>query len=239
MRHAWLLVVLAACKPGTGEDYPINPGGDDTGDFRPMVDAPMADQALGDSSALITGRVCLLADLRAPTVCAGTGAGNITVQLGNVTTLTADDGMFSLVSPGGTNLVWRVGAVGLVTSAVPFSTSNILPVIDAAYYDDMITTNGVILNSGEGSIVLFVRDALGPLAGASVTVTPTATYLPMHDTANRNVWVTGDTGQFGVSWTPGATAGTAVVTVTPPSGSAQQASLPIIDGAITYTTVAF
>jgi hypothetical protein len=239
MRHAWILIALAACKQGTGDDYPINPGGDDIGDFHPPIDASSSDQSLGDGSAMLTGRVCLLADLRAPNACANTGAGNITVQLGTVTTLTADDGMFSLIPPSGTNLTWRAGAADLVTSVVPLSASNILPIITADSYDDLLTTNGVILNSGQGSVVLFVRDAVGALSGAAVALAPTATYLPKHDTANKSVWVDGNTGPAGVSWTAGANAGAVNVTVTPPSGTAQQFTLPIADGAITYTTVVF
>ena len=234
-----LPLAVAACKQGTGDDYPINPGGDDTGNFHPPVDGAASDQALGDGGAMITGRVCLIADLRQPTVCAATGAQDITVVLGSVSTMTADDGSFSLISPGGTNLVWRVGATDLVTSVVPFSSSNILPVITGTYFDDMLSTNGVILNSGEGSVVLFVRDSAGPLAGAAVALTPTATYLPMHDGANKSVWVTGNTGVAGVSWTPGATAGSVGISVTPPAGTAQVFSLPVVSGAITYTTVAF
>jgi len=149
--------------------------------------------------------------------------------------------MFSLISPGGTNLVWRVGAADLVTSIVPVSTSNVLPVITATYYDDMLGTNGVILNAGEGSLVVFVRDASGPLAGAAVSVTPTPTYLPMHETATKAVWVTGDTGASGASWTPGVSAlqPTASVLVTPPAGAGQSFTLPIQDGTITFATLVF
>ena len=238
MRHAWILVALAACKQGTGDDYPINPGGDDIGDFHPPVDGPASDQSLGDGGAMINGRVCLLADLRAPTMCANTGAANITVQLGTATTLTADDGMFSLVSPGGTNLAWRVSAADLATSIVPVSTSTILPIIAADDYADMQLTSGVIINSGQGSIVLFVRDALGPLAGAAVTVTPTQAFAPKRD-MTRLLWVDGDTGASGASWTAGLTAGSVSVKVTPPTGTPQVFALPVADGAITYTTVAF
>ncbi|MBL9014884.1 MAG: hypothetical protein JNL83_11945 [Myxococcales bacterium] len=241
MRHAWLWLALVACKQGTGDDYPINPGGDDTGDFHPMNDAPLADQSLTDSGGMITGRVCLLADVRVPASCAATGAGNIAVTLGAAGAMTADDGMFSLVSPGGTGLVWSIGRADLVPSVVPVTTSNILPIMTSVDYDDMLTTNGVILNAGEGALVVHVRDAAGPLAGAGVTVTPSATYPAMHDTATKTVWVAGNTGPLGVSWTPGISSlqSTASVTVTPPTGAAQQLVLPIRDGAITFASVAF
>ena len=236
-----IAIILAACKQGGGGDYPINPGGDDVGDFFPQPDGPPADQALGDANAMITGRVCLLGDVRVPASCAATGAGGITVVLGTASATTADDGMFSLVSPGGTNLVWLAGAAGLVTSVVPVSTSNILPVLTAADYDDMLATNGVILNADQSSIILYVRDATGPLAGAGVTVSPPATFPSMHDTANKSVWVAGDTGTIGVSWTPGVNTlpGVASVTVGPPAGAAQQFTLPVQDGTITFATVAF
>jgi hypothetical protein len=238
MRILWSLLLLAACK-AEGDDYPVLPGGGgDDGNFMPMVDAPRADSVLGDGT-MVTGRVCLIPDLRTPTACATTGAANITVQLGAETTMTADDGMFSLIATGGTNLVWRVSGSGLVSSTVPFSTSNILPIITADLYNDITGSNGVIVNSGEGSLVLYVRQGAAPLMSANVTVDPTATYLPMRNSNDPLTWVQGTTGSAGVSWIPGVTAGTTTVTVAPMMGVQQVVMLPIDDGAITFATVAF
>lgn len=239
MRHAWILVALAACKQGAG-DYPINTGGDDTGDFHPQVDAPMADQSLGDGSAMISGRVCVLDDVRQPTVCRGTGAANITVKLGTVMTTTSDDGSFSLISPGGTNLTWGVTAANLVPAVVPLTASNVLHAIPTTLYEDMLVTNSVVAGAGEGAVVVFVRDQNGPVEDAAVTATPaSATYDPLFDTGDELTWVAGDTGPLGVSWIPGLSAGTVRVTVTPASGSAQSFDAPIVGGAVTFTTAVF
>jgi hypothetical protein len=240
MRHAWLPIVLAACKQGSG-DYPINPGGDDVGDFHPQPDAPPMDQSLGDSAMMITGRVCLLSDVRQPGACAGTGAGNITVQLGTASALTADDGAFSLISPGGANLVWNVSAADLVPSVMPLGASNLLYAVPAVLYEDMLTTNSVVVGATEGAIVVFVRDQSGPVQGADVAVTPaSATYDPLYDTADAVTWAPGDTGPFGASWVPALGQGTATVTVTPPSAGAQVVNnVPVAGGALTFLTVTF
>ncbi|MBA3461139.1 MAG: hypothetical protein H0T46_14335, partial [Deltaproteobacteria bacterium] len=206
MRILWSLLLLAGCK--SADDYPPlgGGGGGGGGGFGTMVDAPGADTGGGDGT-MVTGRVCLIADLRTPNACAATGAANITVQLGTETTMTADDGMFSVMASGGTNLVWRVSGSGLVSSTVPRSTSNNLPIITADLYNDILGANGVILNSGEGSLVLYASQGGAPLMGAAVTVAPAATYLPMRDTGDPLTWVQGGTGGAGVSWTPGVTVG--------------------------------
>lgn len=241
MRHAWILIALAACKQGGGDDYPINPGGDDTGDFHPAADAPAADQALDDGGAMINARVCLLSDLRAPATCAATGAGGIGVRLGASQAVTADDGSFSILSTGGTGLVWQIAGTGIENSLVPLSTAVLLPAITTAYYDDMLSTNGVILNAGQGSLIVFVRDSAGPLAGANVTlVAPAASsYPPMREGATAVDWVPGNTGASGASWTPGIVAGAIGVAVTTQTAAMQTLSVPIADGAITFATAAF
>ncbi len=240
MRHAWILIVLAACKQGTGDDYPINPGGDDTGNFHPQADAPMADQSTIDGDSMINARVCLLGDLRSPT-CAATGAGGIGVTLGSSQAVTADDGSFSIISTGGTNQVWQIGGTGIVNALVPLSTSVLLPAVTTTYYDDMLSTNSVLLSPGQGSMVLFVRDAAGPIAGASVTLVPPAAsaYPAMREASTSVDWEIGNTGASGASWTPGIVASTSGVKITTQGGAMQTISLPIADGAITFATVAF
>jgi len=238
MRLVWLLVALSACKQGTGDDYPIIPGGDDS-IFTPMADAAPADgTTLGDGS-MLTGRVCLITDLRTPAACADTGAADIAVELGTATAMTADDGAFMMLAPSGTNLVWRTSKAGLVSSAMPFSTSAIVPMIASDGYAELEGANGVILNSGEGSVVLYVQLAGTPLSGATVTVAPAPTYLSMGDTGNPLVWVEGVTGSHGVSWIPGAAAGSVVATVTVGGAAAMVLTLPVDDGAITFATATF
>ena len=235
MRSAALLVLLVGCQP-SGDDYHVIPGGDDH-PVNPMVDAKPADGVVGDGSMLM-GRVCVVTDLRNPTVgCATTGAANITVTLGTETTMTADDGLFMLLPPSGAGLVWHTSGTNLVSSVIPLSTSNVLPMVSAQTYLDLQNGNSVIVNSGEGSVVLYVRQAGLPLAGATTDVSPTASFLTLGDRANATNWVQGATGALGVSWTPGIIAGTATLRVTPTVGAAAMLDVPIEDGAITFATL--
>ncbi len=241
MRIAALLVLVVGCN-SDGRDYPITTGGDDN-PIHPMVDGAPVDGVIGDGATMLTGRVCLLTDLRNPVVasCAPTGAANITVQLGSETALTADDGSFMLLPPSGTGLVWRTSGTNLVPSVVPLTTSNLIPMISDVTYLDLQNSNSVIVNSGEGSAFVYVRQAGLALAGVTTTVkAPDASsFLPLGDTANATNWVQGATGNFGVSWTAGLAAGSPTLVLTPPAGSAVELVLPIEDGAITFATLAF
>lgn len=236
MRIAALLVLLVGCQSSGGDDYHVIPGGDDH-PINPMPDAPPADGLIGDGT-MLTGRVCVVTDLRTPTVgCATTGAANITVQLGTETAMTADDGAFMLLPPSGAGLVWHTSGTDLVSSAVPLSTSNILPMVRVQTYLDLENSNSVIVNNGEGSVFLYVRQAGLPLPGATTDVNPAASFLTLGDRANATNWVQGATGPLGVSWTAGIIAGTATLTVTPPVGADAVISVPIVDGAITFATL--
>ena len=235
MRIAAILIALVGCQP-SGDDYHVITGGDDH-PINPMVDAKPADGVVGDGSMLI-GRVCVVTDVRTPTVgCATTGAANITVTLGTETTMTADDGSFMLLPPSGAGLVWRTNGTDRVRSVIPLSTSNVLPMVSVQTYLDLQNGNSVIVNSGEGSVFLYVRQAGLPLAAATTAVSPTASFLTMGDRANATNWVQGATGALGVSWTPGIVAGTATLMVTPTVGTAAMIGVPIEDGAITFATL--
>src|SRR5215468_4128708 len=95
MKTLALAVALVACKDPPVDDYPVLPGHG--------FGVP------GGTADAIAGRVCLvMADPRALATCAETGAGNITVSLGGVTTTTAANGAFTLVPPAGSNLVFTV-----------------------------------------------------------------------------------------------------------------------------------
>jgi hypothetical protein len=236
MRIAALLVLLAGCPATGGDDYHVISGGDDH-PINPMVDAKPSDGVVSDGSMLI-GRVCVVTDLRMPNAgCATTGAANITVTLGTETTMTADDGSFMLLSPSGAGLVWHTSGTNLVSSVIPLTTSNVLPMVSVQTYLDLQNGNSVIVNSGEGSVFLYVRQTGLPLAGATTTVTPTASFLTLGDRANATNWVQGATGALGVSWTPGIIAGSATLRVTPPVGTVAMIDVPIEDGAITFATL--
>jgi hypothetical protein len=236
MRIAALLVSLVGCHTSGGDDYHVISGGDDH-PINPMVDAKPADGVVVDGSMLV-GRVCVVTDVRTPTVgCATTGAANITVTLGTETTMTADDGSFMLMPPSGAGLVWHTSGTNLVSSVIPLTTSNFLPMVSVQTYLDLENGNSVIVNSGQGSVFLYVRQTALPLADATTEVSPPGSFLTLGDRANATNWVQGATGALGVSWTPGIDVGPATLTVTPPVGTAAMIDVPVEDGAITFATL--
>src|SRR5690606_6583468 len=104
-RLCCLALVLVACGGDDSEWLPIVPGGNPGTGGSPMMDASLGDIDVPD---VITGQVCKLLDARAPTTCAAIGAGGLVIALGDQQATTADDGAFSILHPGGTDLVWRV-----------------------------------------------------------------------------------------------------------------------------------
>jgi hypothetical protein len=239
MRIACLLLALTACHKGGGDDYPVLPGGDDVV-IMPGVDAPAgSDGTLGDGP-MLTARVCVLDDLRTPGVCKSVGAAGYTVTLGTSTATTADDGSFTIATPPGTNLVWRASGADIVSSVIRFSTSPTVPAITTQYYEDLKGSNGIIINSGEASIVLFVSGGSLALSGATATVNAPAIAGPsLHDTNARLNWPQGATGAAGIAWIPNVSPGTDVVTVAAPQQTSQMVTLEVEDQAISFATVAF
>lgn len=238
MRHVWWFLVLAACQSGGGDDeYPIVPGGDDS----PIV--PMADAAVpdgNDAMSMLSGRVCLVSDLRNLTLpaCSGTNAGGLIVALGAQTATTAPDGSFSMSAVAGTNLVWRVVGTGIVPSTMRLGAVHLIPAVSSVVYEDLLISNGVILQPDQGSIVVRVIDQGQPLAGARVSTSPPVTYDPFYDGPTAATWHQDSTGPFGVAWLVGAPTGTVLVSVLPPASAPVVVSAqPVDDQAITFATV--
>src|SRR3954471_10398692 len=112
--RTWLVLLLAACNSGGGDDYAISPGGggvNPTGGIIPLIDA-----STGDGDAQTTqGRVCIISDLRTPTSgCKDTGGVGLTVTVGTVTAMTTtNDGQFQIGHPTGDFLTWHVKGTNL------------------------------------------------------------------------------------------------------------------------------
>src|SRR5262245_26188490 len=117
-----LIAVLGACSQDEGGMNPIGGGGFDGGfgsGSGSLIDAKVVD-AKPDSGSpssvdapLINGRVCLATDPRKLHTCASTGAGGLTVRLGNNVTTTNADGTFTISATTG---IWRVTGTNIVTS---------------------------------------------------------------------------------------------------------------------------
>jgi len=209
-----VLVALAACRASV-DDYPLGQGNDPPiggGSSASGVDASvdaLNDGGDGDAGVRISGRVCLLNDLRQvglTTTCATTGltALNLTVSLGTRTATPADDGSFVIQAPLGAGFTWHVvgGLNTIVKSAMPFGTDNTIPVVKEVRYFDLLQNNGVELNDLEGSV--FVHVVTGTAGVAEVLASTTQTDTPLlYDAANSaEVWGTTQTDVLGVVWVP-------------------------------------
>lgn len=232
---ACAVLVLVACHPGSDDAFPIVPQGDDS-PITPMPDAPRAD-ASGDAVTTISGRVCVVADLRNLTSCANQGADGITVMLGASSAVTMADGSFSLTPPTGSNVAWSLSASGYVTSLMALGTVHLIPAVTTAVYDQALLDNGVILQAGQGSVVGRVVQQGANVAGATVQASPAPTYATLYDGVSSALWDQDATGAFGVFWLTAVAVGTASVVVTPPSMIPVAVMVPVEDQAITFVTV--
>ena len=239
MSRAWLLVVLVACKSSDGDDgeFPVLPGGGNGG-AGTVLDAGLPpDTADPDAGTQLTGRVCLVSDLRALTTCAATGAGNITVTLGTRTATTMDDGRFTIATPVSTNLVWRASGAGIVSSVMAFGTTTSIPAIGIRDFNDLMNANSVVQQADEGAVVARIVRNGTPQTGATAASTPLAQFPTKYDGATPLAWTELATGAAGTAWLPGVPIGTATIAVTPASGTAADVDVRVEDQAITYVTI--
>ncbi len=256
MKLALLLVVVAACDAsggvGSGDDYPIGPGGRTPGNSGRGTDAGVSDGAVGDGGVpQIRGRVCVLKDLRKAgdvTACATKGAKDLNVTFGSAQTFTsAEDGSFSIDARMESNLVWRADSGNqevIIPSVFPSGNGATIPAMDFDAYTSLLSTNSVVLADQQGSVALQVRT--GAVRTTNVTATSTDVLgNPLgdqlfYDTTSVLDWssaMTG-TGAAGIVWLPG------VPLNRPPTvkislflnGAAtnQSVDAPVENGAITF-----
>jgi hypothetical protein len=218
-----------ACSKPPDQDNPIQPGGNPgTGtQFRPDA------AATGDGGTMITGRVCLLlVDPQTLVTCATSGAGNITVTLGTQSTLTADDGSFTIMTPASTtDLTWFVSGAGVQKSAVKFGTTTTLPAIDAVEYQVMLAS--VDAPAGNSGIMLRVSRNGAPVPGAIVTI-PTAESTIFYDGLTDTSWETDATGDFGVAWAPVVAPSTASAMVMVGAMQTTVDAIPVFPETLTF-----
>jgi hypothetical protein len=224
-----LLAVVAGC-PAEGDDFPINPGGGGGAGGNGGRDAATDSD---DSGTNLTGRVCLVSDLRRPTTgCSTTDAGDITVTLGTKLAITNADGTFTIETPSGSNLVWHASGTTIVTSAMPFAAEFVIPAITVDDYADLLISNGVLLTPGQGSIVARVVRGTVAVTGAIASVIPAPAFAPFYDGSSSAVWDRDSTGQFGTIWITGAAGGATTMQV-----SNVSSTQIVEDQAITFGTI--
>jgi hypothetical protein len=224
------------------DDLPVTPGGGTgaSGGQGSGSDIDAAVDALNTDGA-IAGRVCLAADARLLETCAASGVDGLTVTLGTGSATTGSDGSFLLFAPEASDLVWSVSGSAIVPSLMPFGPSAIIPALSQTTYQDLTDVNLVPSVTGQGAMFVQVLESGSPLAGAVAGASPAAAYATYYDGNSSTQWNEDLTGMYGVAWIPGITAGSATVTVTPPttgsgSGSAVTLSAPVVSGTLTFVT---
>lgn len=245
LRLLALGLLLVGCASSNDDDYPVRPGGGSIGGGGGGGgrDGGVADG--GTDGGPTVGRVCLIADLRQPTSCAGSGAGNLLVQRGTAMATTRADGRFELPAANVTGDRWLVsGGSGstLVRTVVPFTPggSVFLPIVAQTTWDAMRAGSGITPLAGTGAIhVLSLLPSGSPKLGATVTVTPSisSTYYP---NTSATVWSQTVGTTSGVSLVPNLTAGQAV-DLGGAAGSVRATLLqqPIEADSITWVTLDF
>lgn len=252
MKLALLLVVVAACDAsggvGSGDDYPIGPGGRTPGNSGRGSDAGVSDGAVGDGGVpQIRGRVCLLKDMRRAgdvTACEPMGAKGLNVTFGSAQTLTsAEDGSFSIDARMESNLVWRADSGDdetIFPSVFPSGNGAIIPAMDFDAYNNLLSTNGVVPIDQQGSVVLQVRTGTVRTANVTATSTGDSENPVQYDTTSLLDWDEDATAMAGIVWMPGVQ-----LNVLPPTVARislflngattnQSVDAPIENGAITF-----
>jgi hypothetical protein len=239
-----VLVLVAACH-ASSDDYPIGPGGG-PGGTSGGGDAgagDAGDAGDGDAGVLITGRVCVISDLRHPTTCDGGNATGLTVSIGTTRTATPNArGDFTISAPLGP-FTWRVRGTNFNTSLVPVGGDNTLPVISDQLYLELLSVNHVTRPAElVGSVVVRVVSGTAAVANVTAVSNPATSDLAFYDDNDVFDWRSdlNGTGPNGVVWLPDIplTTATIVATVklTPPVGAFVNTQVPVEDQAITFVT---
>jgi hypothetical protein len=247
MKLALLALGLVAACRASADDYPLGPGGSGGGNGR-GVDAGLGDtgaDADGDAGVQITGRVCLITDLRTPTSCGTANASGLTVSIGTTRTATPNArGDFTINAPLGP-FVWRVSGNNFNTSIVPVSGDNTLPVMSDALYLEMLSVNKVTRPAElvSSAVVRVVHGGTMAVTNVLATSNPATADLPFYDDNDALDWRSDllGTGANGVVWLPdlplAAATGSTTVTLKPVQGNSISTVVPLEDQAITFVTV--
>ena len=210
MKLAVLLVAVAACSSGGGgDDYPVGPGGSGPpirGGTGGAIDAGVDG---GDGGVMLTGRVCVLDDLRdlgKVALCATTTAGGLNVSLDGKTAKTSVDGTFVIGAPTSSAPFWKIdsGNAGtLVTTFAPLGVDTLIPAITTDRWTQIQAGSTLTLGDNAGSIIVRVTRAGAPLAGVTATSAPVAGFDTRYDGTDKDIWGIDRTGAQGLVWIPG------------------------------------
>jgi len=207
MKLVVLGLLLAACQ-SAADDFPPGGGGGGGaaggGGGGGAVDAGTVSDG-GDAGPQLTGRVCLLTDLRQVgnlKECADTGAGHWTVSLGDSTAISGDDGAFTIAAPQGAGFVWHVKAGRIITSAMAFGTDNTIPVMLVDRYQTLVAETGLPFTEQQGSIVVRVLRGTTPVTSIVARADNDTTFDALYDGTGPDSWGGAGTGPLGMAWLP-------------------------------------
>jgi hypothetical protein len=249
MKRAALIALLTACT-ASSNDFPPRPGGGGGGVVSgggggTTGDGGVGDGGDGDAGVSVTGRVCILKDLRQPTLCdTNQDASKVSVSIGGRTPVSPPTrtGEFSIFAPLGTDLVWHATGTNFARTAMPFGTDNLVPIVPDALYNDLLLQNiGALLQEGQGSVVVRAVTGAVPATGVSATTTlVSGNVVPRFDadTSATDWREVGPTESHGVLWFPGVQTTTtpARITLTRAPGSPAVVSVNVEEATISFLT---
>lgn len=246
MKLAVLVILLAAACRADSDDHPVIPGGGGGGGGNPDAGATgdAGDAGDGDAGVQVTGRVCIITDLRHPTTCDDTAnAERLTVAIGTTRTAKPNaHGDFTIGAPLG-QFTWRVSGLNFITSVIPFGAQTTLPIISDVLYNELLAANHVTLIDQEGSVVVRVLNGVTAVQNVTAVSNPATTDLALYDDSSLLDWRSDllGTGPAGVVWLPdlplAARPSTqATITLTPPAGSPTSLTATVENQAITFVT---
>jgi hypothetical protein len=244
MRSVLCLALAVACSPAS-TNYPvgIGPGGPGGGDDDSGSPDAGSGSGSGSGSGPISGRVCLLTDVRDFTSCATTGADGITVALPGVTAVTTiADGTFVIQRPTGSDLVWSLTGTLIMPSTIGFGASATIPAISTDAFNTLAANNSVVVDPDQGSILGEIFADTGsddvPADLATTTSNPVGEYTTFYSSAtDKDDWPGVATDTLGTFWIAGMTPGSAAMTFTADGGFPETGpTLAVGSGSVTFVT---
>lgn len=228
MKRLAFVLMWAACADDPGTEFPIEPGTNGSGAIA-GTDQPE------DTTGMFRGRVCVVEDVRALNTCAITGAGGLTVSLGDSVAVTSEDGTFMMPTPIGTGLSFTVSGGDVVTTTQLLNARAQINALRQQAFDTMLLETGIVVPpANTGSIIAAVTRGGLPLSGVTATSMPNPAFGPFFDGTAPEPWSRNSTGASGIVWFPGVVTGPADLSFnTLTGGEAIVGGVQVINGGIT------
>jgi hypothetical protein len=236
------LAAVAACYPAD-DRRKISSGGPGGGaGFGGGVDAT---PAFDVAPTVLRGRVCTATDLRSPEACtAHPGAGlPVSDLVSGAMTRTASDGSFTLPLPGAASALVDVENGGDITLTPTVANIEdladvaVIPIVDTTTLVDLSTSLGAPVGTGQGVLVLFVRNGSGSgQPGFVATPPPGLVNGVFYDDTTSLGWAAnGVTGPVGGVLMLGVAPGTYVIQLSNATTGVQtSATVRIVDNHVTF-----